>query len=107
MVRVDGKMDGAKWRPILEEKSVDCAKALRLGWRFTFQQDSDPEHKVRAAMEWFKTKHIHVLEQPSKSPDLNPILNLWQDLKTVVHKHFTSDLIEKIKSAVCKSIQAR
>uniref|UniRef100_A0A803KD47 Tc1-like transposase DDE domain-containing protein n=1 Tax=Xenopus tropicalis TaxID=8364 RepID=A0A803KD47_XENTR len=62
LVRVDGKMDGAKYRAILEENLLESAKDLRLGRRFTFQQDNDPKHKARATMEWFKTKHIHVLE---------------------------------------------
>lgn len=45
-------------------------------------------------MKWFKTKYIHVLEWPSQSPDLNPIKNLWQDLKTAVHKRCSSNLTE-------------
>ncbi|KAL7826753.1 hypothetical protein AOLI_G00319620 [Acnodon oligacanthus] len=90
LVRVDGKMDGAKYRAILEENLLD----LRLVWRFAFQQDNDPKHKARTTMEWFKTKHIHALEWPSQSPDLNPIENLWQDLKTAVHKRSPSNLTE-------------
>uniref|UniRef100_A0A803JRZ9 Tc1-like transposase DDE domain-containing protein n=1 Tax=Xenopus tropicalis TaxID=8364 RepID=A0A803JRZ9_XENTR len=94
LVRVDGKMDGAKYRAILEENLLESAKDLRLGRRFTFQQDNDPKHKARATMEWFKTKHIHELEWPKQSPDLNPIENLWQDLKTAVHKRCPSNLTE-------------
>ena len=47
LVRVDRKMDGAKYRAILEENLLEAAKELRLGRRFIFQQDNDPKHKAR------------------------------------------------------------
>ena len=94
LVRVEGKMDGAKYRDVLEQNLYHSVRDLRLGRRFTFQQDNDPKHTAKATLEWFKGKHVNVLEWPSQSPDLNPIENLWSDLKIAVHKRKPSNLKE-------------
>ena len=44
----------------------------------------------RATVEWFRSKDIYVVVQPSQSPDLNPIQNLWQDWEISVHGHSPS-----------------
>lgn len=41
LVRVDGVMDGDKYRTVFEENLLPCVKHLRLGWKITFQQEKD------------------------------------------------------------------
>ena len=85
LVRIEGKIDAAKYRKILEENLFPSAIKLKLGRKFTFQHDNDPKHTAKAALEWQRKKRINVLERPIRSPDLNPIENLWYDLKITAH----------------------
>ena len=68
-------MNGAMYR-FLDENLLQSAQDLRLGQRFTCQQDNDPKHTAKTMQEWFQDKSLNVLEWPSQSLGLNPIKHL-------------------------------
>jgi hypothetical protein len=47
VVRIKGKMNREKYREILDENLFQSAQDLRLGRRFTFQQDNNPKHTAK------------------------------------------------------------
>jgi hypothetical protein len=93
-VRIEGKMNGAKYREILDENLLQSTQDLRLGRRLAFQQDNDPTHTAKTTQKRLRDKSLNVLQWPSQSLDLIPIKHLWRDLKIAVQQCSSSNLTE-------------
>ncbi|KAL0149447.1 hypothetical protein M9458_055235 [Cirrhinus mrigala] len=100
---------------ILGKNLLPSVRALKMGHGWVFQHDNDPKHTARKGVkEWLRKKHIKVLEQSSQSPDLNPIENLWRELKLRVAQRQPRNLTDlekicveewaKIPPAVCANL---
>jgi hypothetical protein len=73
LVQIEGKMNGEQYREILDDNLLQSAQDLRLGRRFTFQQDNNPKLTAKSTQEWLRDRSLNVLDWPSQSPDLNPV----------------------------------
>ena len=95
LVRIEGKMKGPEYREILDENLPQSTQDLRLGRRFTFQQDNDTKHTAKTTQERLRdTECLNVLRWPSQSLDLNPSEHLWRELKIAVKQRSPSNLTE-------------
>ena len=51
LVRIEGEINRAKYRDMLDENLLQSAQDLRLGQRFTFQQDNNTKHTAKTTQE--------------------------------------------------------
>ena len=47
-------------------------------------QDNDPKHVSVYAREWMEENQVNWWKTPPESPDLNPIENIWHELKEFI-----------------------
>lgn len=102
LVFLEGRVDSEQYVDVLKNHLLRAGKKI-CGKNWIFQQDNASVHTSKLTLDWLKSKKVNFLDWPSKSPDLNPIENLWGILVRKVYangKQYNS--VDELKTNLVK-----
>jgi transposase len=77
----DGRTNSRKLKELFDKHLVRTANQLCPRGKWSILQDNASYHGAKIIQNWLQEHKVDCIEIPSYSPDLNPIENLWADLK--------------------------
>lgn len=88
--RIQGTFNSACYEHFLENVVLPGARLWYPEGRLIYQHDNHPSHTCLRIQRWFQRREnvIHCLPWPPKSPDLNPMENVWAQLKKTVRDNW-------------------
>jgi hypothetical protein len=92
-------LDARRYQTILGLNLVSSAHLFWPTGQWWFQQDNWTVHTAGTSRAWFHNHGVDLIDWPAWSPDLNPIEDVWNDLKPRVYARHPKTL-EQLESAI-------
>jgi hypothetical protein len=88
----DVNMDTRLYTDTMRRFMKPCALRFWPNGEWFYLHDNSSYHGSHRSHEWFHNNGVSLIELPPHSPDLNPLENLWADLKRRVESHNARDI---------------
>lgn len=100
LVFTSNKMTSKDYIEVLDQCLLPFVHEHRPN-QFTFQHDNAPIHTSRLTKQWLVDHNIDLLDWPARSPDLNPMENLWGILVRRIYAEGRQyDSVNELKTAI-------
>ena len=86
LFKIDNKFKSPAYLKLLQTSFVPEIQQVKTD--YIFMQDNASIHKTENVMDFLKAEHIETFDWPARSPDLNPIENIWVEMQKLLNKHF-------------------
>lgn len=100
---VDGRINSIGYQKILADHLLPYFDRFRAE-NLTFMHDNASVHASASTNKWISDRNIPLLEWPARSPDINPIENLWGQLVRDVYDNCRQyNTTNELKKAIQKA----
>lgn len=99
------QLNSKRYQDILKGNLVASARTFWPNSHWWFQQDNWSVHTSQTSRQWFDMHGIDLIEWPAWSPDLNPIEELWSDIKHRVYSRHPQTM-EELEAIIGEEWQA-